>query len=133
MSGSYTKPTDSSVSEALSGLNPQVQSAPFSLEMVSVLLVAALPVLLLPGLELVLEPAVQPAASIPAATMTPYLVRRLMPFVLTAVWTLIPDQARSRRLPYARFRRLAGACARDSLRACLTSVFGGGYPFREFC
>jgi len=23
----------------------------------------------------------------PAATMTPYLVRRLMPFVLTAVWS----------------------------------------------
>jgi len=35
----------------------------------------------------VLEPAVQPAAIRPAATITPYLVRRLMPFVLTAVWS----------------------------------------------
>jgi hypothetical protein len=36
--------------------------------------------------------------------------------------------------PFERsYRRLAGACARDSLRACLTSVFGEGYPFREFC
>jgi hypothetical protein len=81
------KPTDRRVSEALSGLKPQVQSAPFSLEMVSVLLVAALPLALAPGLELEPAPALQPAASMPAATMTPYLVRRLMPFVLTAVWS----------------------------------------------
>jgi hypothetical protein len=40
-----------------------------------------------PLLELDCEPAVQPAAIMPAATMTPYLVRRLMPFVLTAVWS----------------------------------------------
>ena len=38
-----------------------------------------------PELVLVLEPAVQPAAIRPAATITPYLVTRLMPFVLTAV------------------------------------------------
>src|SRR6266566_3388063 len=113
------KPTDRSVSEVLSGLKPHVQSAPFSFEMVSVLLVAALPLPLLPGLELELAPAVQPAASIPAATMTPYLVRRLMPFVLTAVWTLkfltgrgAVGCARSRRLPCAYGRRMAGACAR---------------------
>ena len=31
------------------------------------------------------------------------------------------------------YRRLADACARDRLRVCLTSVFGEGYPFREFC
>src|SRR6266404_5683431 len=113
------KPTDSRVSEALSGLKPQVQRAPFSLEIVSVLLVAALPPLPLPlpepEPELELEPAVQPAASIPAATMTPYLVRRLMPFVLTAVWTLkfltgrgAGGCARSRRPPW----RMPGACAR---------------------
>ena len=55
--------------------------------MVSVLLAAALVALQLPEPELVvvLEPAVQPAAIRPAATITPYLVRRLMPFVLTAV------------------------------------------------
>jgi hypothetical protein len=55
--------------------------------MVSVLLPAALLPLPLPEPELVvvLEPAVQPAAIRPAATITPYLVRRLMPFVLTAV------------------------------------------------
>src|ERR1039457_3282540 len=77
-SSDLMKPTDSSVSEALSGLKPQVQSAPFSLEIVSVLLVDVVPPLA-PEPELELEPAVQPAASIPAATMTPYLVRRLMP------------------------------------------------------
>jgi len=55
--------------------------------MVSTLFVAALPLVLEPGLELEPEPALQPAASMPAATMTPYLVRRLMPFVLTAVWS----------------------------------------------
>ena len=82
------KPTDSRVSEVLSGLKPQVQSAPFSLEMVSVLVVAVLPLALAPGLELEPAPALQPAASRPAATMTPYLVRRLMPFVLTAVLIL---------------------------------------------
>jgi len=58
--------------------------------MVSTLLVEVLP-LVEPVLELELElepePALQPAASKPAATMTPYLVRRLMPFVLTAVWS----------------------------------------------
>src|ERR1700722_14500174 len=81
------KPTDRSVSEALSGLKPQVQSAPFSLEMVSTLLVDVLPPLEPepePELELELEPALQPAASMPAAMMTPYLVRRLMP------WSLLP-------------------------------------------
>jgi hypothetical protein len=72
----------------LSGLKPQVHSAPFSLEMVSVLLVDVLALLVEPGLELEPEPALQPAAITPAATMTPYLMRRLMPFVLTAVWTL---------------------------------------------
>src|SRR3984957_9885643 len=77
------KPTDRSVSEALSGLKPQVQSAPFSLEMVSTLLVAVLPPPE-PELELELEPALQPAASRPAAMMTPYRVRRLMP------WSLLP-------------------------------------------
>ena len=80
-------PTARRLSEGLSGLKPQVQSAPFSLEMVSTLLVDVLALLLEPGLELEPEPAVQPAASMPAATMTPYLVRRLMPFVLTAVWS----------------------------------------------
>ena len=38
-----------------------------------------------PPIELVVEPAVQPAAIRPAVTITPYLVRRLMPYVLTAV------------------------------------------------
>ena len=68
-------------------MKPQLQSWPASLEMVSVLLAAALVALPLPEPELVvvLEPAVQPAAIRPAATITPYLVRRLMPFVLTAV------------------------------------------------
>ena len=66
----------------MSGLKPQVQSAPFSLDMVSTLLVDVLALLLEPGLELEPAPALQPAASMPAATMTPYLVRRLMPFVL---------------------------------------------------
>jgi hypothetical protein len=47
--------------------------------MVSTLLVAVLPQLPEPELELELEPALQPAASMPAAMMTPYLVRRLMP------------------------------------------------------
>jgi hypothetical protein len=71
------KPTDRRVSEALSGLNPHVHSAPFSLEMVSVLLVDVLPPVE-PVLEL--EPALQPAASRPAARgIIPYLVRRLMP------------------------------------------------------
>jgi hypothetical protein len=62
-------------------LKPQVQSVPFALEMLSVLLVVdAWP--LVEGLGLELEPALQPAtpaASTPAARMTPYLVRRLMP------------------------------------------------------
>jgi hypothetical protein len=81
------KPTDRRVSEALSGLKPQVHRAPFSLEMVSTLFVVVLPLVPEPELELVPEPALQPAASMPAATMTPYLMRRLMPFVLTAVWS----------------------------------------------
>jgi hypothetical protein len=70
------KPTDRRLSEALSGLNPHVHSAPFSLEMVSVLFVEVLP-LVEPELEP--DPALQPAASTPAARMAPYLVRRLMP------------------------------------------------------
>jgi hypothetical protein len=71
------------VSDVLSGLKPQVQSAPFSFEMVSVLFVD---VLALVEPELELEPALQPAAaSRPATVMTPYLKERLMPFVLTAV------------------------------------------------
>src|ERR1700689_2022961 len=79
------KPTDRSVSEALSGLKPQVQSAPFSLEMVSTLLVDVLPPLEPePELELELAPALQPAASAPGAMMTPYLVRPLM------AWSLLP-------------------------------------------
>jgi hypothetical protein len=60
----------------LSGLKPQVHSAPFSLEMVSVLLVEVLP---LPAFELDPAPALHPAASRPAPMMTPYFVRRLMP------------------------------------------------------
>jgi hypothetical protein len=49
--------------------------------MASVLLPAALlPLPEPPLLELDWEPAVHPAAIMPAATMTPYLVRRLMPF-----------------------------------------------------
>jgi hypothetical protein len=44
--------------------------------MVSTLLVDVVPP---PEPELELEPALQPAASMPAAMMTPYLVRRLMP------------------------------------------------------
>src|SRR5580658_9290132 len=78
------KPTDSRVSDVLSGLKPQVQSAPFSFEMVSVLFFDVL-ALAEPEPELELAPALQPTASRPAATMTPYVVRRLMPFVLTAV------------------------------------------------
>ena len=59
-------------------MNPQVQSAPFSLEMVSVLLVDVLPLAVLEG-ELELEPALQAATpSTPATMMTPYLMRRLM-------------------------------------------------------
>src|SRR5690348_11869807 len=75
-------PTDSPVSEGLSGLKPQLQSWPLSLEMVSELAVALPPPLPLPepGLEVDWEPAVHPAAITPAATMTPYLMRRLMPF-----------------------------------------------------
>ena len=62
----------------MNGLNPQVQSAPFSLEMVSVLLVDVLPLAVLEG-ELELEPALQAATpSTPATMMTPYLMRRLM-------------------------------------------------------
>src|SRR5580693_6357267 len=76
------KPTARRVSDVLSGLKPQVQSAPFSFEMVSVLFVD---VWALPEPELELAPALQPTASRPAAMMTPYVVRRLMPFVLTAV------------------------------------------------
>jgi hypothetical protein len=66
-------------------LKSQVQVAPFSLSMVSVLLavVAALPVELLPGLAVEPAPALQPAASAPAPMMTPNLMRRLMPLVLT--------------------------------------------------
>src|ERR1700689_1290847 len=53
--------------------------------MVSTLLVEVLPPLEPePELELELEPALQPAASMPAAMMTPYRVRRLMP------WSLLP-------------------------------------------
>ncbi len=71
------------MSEELNGLNPQVQVAPFSLEMVSTLLVDALPVDLPEPLVLDPEPAVQPAASRPAPMMTPNLERRLMPLFLT--------------------------------------------------
>jgi hypothetical protein len=49
--------------------------------MVSTLLVVVLPPLAELELELEPAPALQPAASKPAAAaMTPYLVRRLMPF-----------------------------------------------------
>src|SRR5690348_4958246 len=92
-------PTDSCASDGLSGLKPQLQSWPLSLEMVSVLLPVALPPPLplpLPEPELVdWEPAVHPAAITPAATMTPYLMRRLMPF--RPYCRLIPDRARSPR------------------------------------
>jgi hypothetical protein len=75
-------PTESPVSEGLSGLKPQLQSWPLSLEMVSELAVVLPPPLPLPEPELEVdwEPAVHPAAIAPAATMTPYLMRRLMPF-----------------------------------------------------
>src|SRR3974390_1578049 len=76
------KPTARRRSEALSGLNPHVHSAPFSLEMVSVLLLVVDAWPLVEELGLELEPGLQPAtpaASTPAARMTPYLVRRLMP------------------------------------------------------
>src|SRR5262245_60385568 len=108
--------------------------------MVSVLLVAALllvplPLLLPePLLELEPEPAVQPAAVKPAATMAPYLVRRLMPFVLTAdgpAGPLGPDRARSRWLrtePAAAARARPGPCTRSSLRAYLASVSAGVTP-----
>src|SRR5215831_3177003 len=82
------KPNDNRVSEALSGLKPQVQSAPFSLEMVSVLFFDVEPEPE-PEPELEPAPALQPAASNPAAATRPaYLMRRLMPFVLTAVVVL---------------------------------------------
>ena len=69
----------------MNGLKPQVQSAPFALEMVSTLFVDVLPLAVLEG-ELELEPALQAATpSTPATMMTPYLMRRLMVFVLTAV------------------------------------------------
>src|SRR6478672_157383 len=99
------KPYDSNVKVGLSGLNPQLQSWPASLEIVSELVLAALLALPEPLLELDCEPAVQPAA-----TMAPYLVRRLMPSVLTAdgpavLWVLTGRGAggcaRSRRLPHA--------------------------------
>src|SRR5580658_4069704 len=114
------KPTDSRVSDVLSGLKPQVQSAPFSFEMVSVLFVDVL-ALLEPELEL--APALQPTASRPAAMMTPYVVRRLMPFVLTAVSSV--DHVREAR-PLSGSRR--GPVGRQYLdrpiRSCL---------FREVC
>src|SRR5579863_1045591 len=116
------KPTDSSVSDVLSGLKPQVQSAPFSFEMVSVLVVEVL-ALLEPEPELELAPALQPAASRPAAMMTPYVVRRLMPFVLTAVSSM--DHVREAR-PLSGSR--PGPAGRQYLdrpiRSCL---------FREVC
>jgi hypothetical protein len=53
--------------------------------MVSTLFVDVLPLAVLEG-ELELEPALQAATpSTPATMMTPYLMRRLMVFVLTAV------------------------------------------------
>jgi hypothetical protein len=64
--------------------------------MVSVLFVDVL-ALLEPELEL--EPALQPAAaSRPATMMTPYLRRRLMPFVLTAVSSMGYVRGARRRL-----------------------------------
>jgi len=60
--------------------------------MVSTLLVDVLP-LLEPELELEPEPALQPTASRPAPMITPYLVRRLIPFVLTAVFVLTVRRA----------------------------------------
>src|SRR5437899_937788 len=137
------KPTDSCAKEGLSGLNPQLQSWPLSLEMVSELLPAALlpepePE---PEPELDCEPAVQPAAIRPAATMTPYLVRRLMPFVLTAVWSLdprSPDRARSRWLRAGPATAspaspvLAGGCARGSVRACHVCMRRGLTPSANF-
>src|ERR1700733_11523257 len=66
----------------LRGLKQEAFGTRFSFEMVSVLVVDVL-ALLEPELEL--APALQPTASRPAAMMTPYVVRRLMPFVLTAV------------------------------------------------
>src|SRR5579863_3013163 len=112
------KPTDSSVSDVLSGLKPQVQSAPFSFEMVSVLVVEVL-ALLEPEPELELAPALQPAASRPAAMMTPYVVRRLMPFVLTAV-----SAAEHVRLGRSRRGTNRGRYRDRPMRGC---------PFREVC
>ena len=108
------KPTDRSVSEALSGLKPQVQSAPFSLEMVSTLLVDVVPVP--PELELEPEPALQPAASKPATTMAPYLVRRLMPFRPYCRVVLTVRGAGGCALSRLDWRR-ASACASSSFRA----------------
>ena len=112
------KPTDRSVSEALSGLKPQVQSAPFSLEMVSTLLVDVVPLPL--ELELEPEPALQPAASKPAATMAPYLVRRLMPFRPYCRVVLTVRGAGGCALT-GDWRR-ASACASSSLRAYVASM-----------
>src|SRR5271169_3887455 len=112
-------PTDRRLSDGLSGLNPHVHSAPFSLEMVSVLVVDVLP-LVEPVLEL--EPALQPTASRPAAMMTPYMVRRLMPFVLTAVSSV---GAVGEVRPLSGSRLGASASIPDwPIRSC---------PFREVC
>jgi hypothetical protein len=55
-------------------LNPQVHSWPFSLEMVTVLAADVLP----PPLLLVPELELQAAASRPAATRTPVVLKRLI-------------------------------------------------------
>src|SRR5580700_9093274 len=102
------KPTDSRVSDVLSGLKPQVQSAPFSFEMVSVLFVD---VWALPEPELELAPALQPTASRPAAMMTPYVVRRLMPFVLTAVSSVEQRPCRARPMAGPRLEASAASAA----------------------
>src|SRR5947209_13099105 len=105
--------------------------------MVSVLLPAALLPLPEPEPELDWEPAVHPAAIMPAATMTPYLVRRLMPFrpYCRVVLTGRGAAGAARRdggCP-ARGGRRAVRCllflqAGDDLRSPLPRILLGQYP-----
>jgi hypothetical protein len=92
----------------------------------------------LPEPELVdWEPAVHPAAITPAATMTPYLMRRLMPF--RPYCRLIPDRARSRaglRAETAAVPCGAAVALERRLLSCLLFLLSGAirdHPFREFC
>src|SRR5579859_2435278 len=101
--------------------------------MVSTLMVAALLPLPEPPPVLDCDPAVHPAAIVPAATMTPYLKRRLMPFRPNCRVVHDGRGAAGGCAPGRRLSRPGMAVAGATVCCSGWSEMTRGHLFREFC